>query len=257
MFAFRDGKAFFANRFVRTKGFVEEQQAGRLLYRGAFSVGNPTGGFFYNPFDFSIKGVANTGVVHWGDKVLALHERDLPYELSTPGLETVGQTVEVPTEHHPYFAAHYRVTQEPDGSRRLVAFNSSERSWRGLGCCLVRAWIRRGWRARWRQPCAEFCFANICPAVQHWSGRQQVLITTMRLGRCAFCAGEAMQDNTVTVWEYDEQMHLLLKTESTLPGAAFGFFHGAPLISLPHFLPLPLGPWLVAVWGDALLPTAG
>lgn len=32
--AFADGRAHFRNRFVRTKGYVEEQQAGRILYRG-------------------------------------------------------------------------------------------------------------------------------------------------------------------------------------------------------------------------------
>jgi all-trans-8'-apo-beta-carotenal 15,15'-oxygenase len=53
---------------------VEEQRAQQLLYRGAFSVGNPTGGWFSNPFDLSVKGVANTGVLHWAGKLLALYE---------------------------------------------------------------------------------------------------------------------------------------------------------------------------------------
>lgn len=125
IFAFKDGRAFFASRYVRTKGFAEEQAAGRLLYRGAFAVGNPAGGWFYNPLDLSVKGVANTGAVHWTGRLLALYERDLPYELSTPDLRTVGQTVQVPGDK-PFFGAHYRVTSEPDGSRRLVAFNAYE-----------------------------------------------------------------------------------------------------------------------------------
>ena len=29
---------------------------------------------FYNPFDLSVKGIANTGVVRWGGKTLALYE---------------------------------------------------------------------------------------------------------------------------------------------------------------------------------------
>ncbi len=77
LFAFKDGRAFFANRYVRTAGFVAEQQAQKLLFRGAFSVGNPSGGLpfiSYNPFDLSVKGIANTGVVHWGGKLLALYE---------------------------------------------------------------------------------------------------------------------------------------------------------------------------------------
>ena len=31
-------------------------------------------GWFYNPFDLSVKGIANTGVVRWGGKTLALYE---------------------------------------------------------------------------------------------------------------------------------------------------------------------------------------
>jgi hypothetical protein len=34
-FAFDGGKVYFQNKFVRTKGFVEEQRAGKALYRCA------------------------------------------------------------------------------------------------------------------------------------------------------------------------------------------------------------------------------
>ena len=53
---------------------MREQEAGKMLYRGAFSVGNPSGGFFFNRFDFSVKGIANTGVLNWGNRLLALYE---------------------------------------------------------------------------------------------------------------------------------------------------------------------------------------
>lgn len=56
IFAFKGGRCFFSNRYVRTEGFLKEQAARRLLYRGAFSVGNPGGGWIYNPFDLSVKG---------------------------------------------------------------------------------------------------------------------------------------------------------------------------------------------------------
>ncbi|KAL4438663.1 hypothetical protein ABPG77_006267 [Micractinium sp. CCAP 211/92] len=184
IFAFKGGRAFFANRYVRTKGFVQEQQARRLLYRGAFSVGNPAGGLFYNPFDLSVKGIANTGVVHWAGKLLALYERDLPYELSTPELRTKGQTVTVPSQA-PYFGAHYRITQEADGSRRLVAFN----------------------------------------------------------------AAEVGQDNRINLFEYDEGMRLLHRTETELPGAAFGFFHDF-LVTPNYYIflesPMSLDLWKMA-----------
>ncbi len=45
-----------------------------MLYRGAFSAGNPSGGGFFNPLDLRIKSIANTNVVHWGGRTLALHE---------------------------------------------------------------------------------------------------------------------------------------------------------------------------------------
>ena len=73
-FAFRDGRVFFRNRFVRTAALLAEQAAQKMLYRGAFSVGNPSGGFFFNPFDFAVKGIANTSVLRWGGRLLALYE---------------------------------------------------------------------------------------------------------------------------------------------------------------------------------------
>lgn len=73
-FAFKDGRVFFRNKFVRTEGFVKEQRAGEMLYRGIFTVGNPTGKGWWNPLAFEQKNLANTNVLHWGGKTLALHE---------------------------------------------------------------------------------------------------------------------------------------------------------------------------------------
>jgi len=129
LFAFPgDGQApFVSNRFVRTADYVAEQEAGKMIFRGAFSVGNPSGDGFYNPFDLSIKKVANTGIVAWAGRILALYERDLPYQLAAPDLKTVGRTDCNGEIDGDYFAAHYRiVTDEKDGSRRLIGFNSAE-----------------------------------------------------------------------------------------------------------------------------------
>ncbi|KAK9808770.1 hypothetical protein WJX72_003249 [[Myrmecia] bisecta] len=52
-FAFNQSKCYFQSRFVRTEAFVKEQEAHRMLYRGAFTVGGIGGGWF-NPFDFSL-----------------------------------------------------------------------------------------------------------------------------------------------------------------------------------------------------------
>lgn len=181
IFAFKGGKCFFNNRYVRTEGFVKEQQAQRMIYRGAFSVGNPAGGGFYNPLDLSVKGIANTGVVHWGGKLLALYERDLPYQLSTPDLTTQGQTVSVPSDAA-YFGAHYRITQEADGSRRMVAFN----------------------------------------------------------------AAEVGDTNKINLFEYDEGMKLLERTEFELPGAAFGFFHD--FLVTPNYYVFLENPMSLDLW---------
>lgn len=129
MFCFQGNGSnpFFSTRFVRTKAFVDEQRANKMLYRGAFSVGNPTGGLLYNPFDLSVKQIANTGVVRWANKILALYERDLPYHLKDVTLETEGTTTLHGAIDEPYFSAHNCITTEPDGSKRLIAFSASEK----------------------------------------------------------------------------------------------------------------------------------
>mmetsp|Transcript_29065 Transcript_29065/g.86041 ORF Transcript_29065/g.86041 Transcript_29065/m.86041 type:complete len:262 (-) Transcript_29065:2848-3633(-) len=53
--AFRDGHTFFRNRFVKTKGFLDEQKAGRPLYRNSFTRGSPDGSLLFNPLDFNLK----------------------------------------------------------------------------------------------------------------------------------------------------------------------------------------------------------
>ena len=40
---FKDGEMRFRHNFVGTKGFVEEQAARKMIYKGAFAVGNPKG----------------------------------------------------------------------------------------------------------------------------------------------------------------------------------------------------------------------
>jgi carotenoid cleavage dioxygenase-like enzyme len=113
----------FANKYVRTKGFVEEQAsasdspscvyvwrsvdlflcrkrppdtcaikheilhitsgrscphpaqaAGKPIHRNAFTRGAADGSPLFNPLDFEFKNVANTGVLHWNDRLWALWE---------------------------------------------------------------------------------------------------------------------------------------------------------------------------------------
>ncbi|MEM9265073.1 MAG: carotenoid oxygenase family protein [Cyanobacteria bacterium P01_F01_bin.13] len=83
------GKAYFRNRFVRTEGYVKEQTAGKPLYRGVFGTQKP-GGPFANAFDLRLKNIANTNVIYWGGKLLALWEAAEPHQLDPKTLETIG-----------------------------------------------------------------------------------------------------------------------------------------------------------------------
>jgi hypothetical protein len=44
------------------------------VHRTAFTRGAADGSLLFNPFDMQLKNVANTGVLHWGGKLLALYE---------------------------------------------------------------------------------------------------------------------------------------------------------------------------------------
>ena len=87
--AFGDGRAHFRNRFVRTGGWLREQRAGKIVYRGVFGTDKP-GGFLRNAFDFRLKNIANTNVVYWAGKLWALWEAAQPHRLDPWTLETMG-----------------------------------------------------------------------------------------------------------------------------------------------------------------------
>jgi len=131
-FCFKGGRCFFQNMYIRTREYVEETEAGKPLYRGAFSQGNPSGGWFFNPFDFSVKNVSNTGVICWGGKLYTLHESSLPMELDPRSLKTLGSSTMDGVVKEKQFAAHYRIDQRDDGSRRLFCFTVDSGSEDGL-----------------------------------------------------------------------------------------------------------------------------
>lgn len=87
--AFSNGSAHFRNRFIRTTGYLEEQKAGKILYRGVFGTQKP-GGWLANAFDLKVKNIANTNIIYWGDKLLALWEAADPHRLDPHTLETLG-----------------------------------------------------------------------------------------------------------------------------------------------------------------------
>ncbi len=88
-FSFKDGKAYFRNRFVHTEAYVKEKAAGEILYRGVFGTQKP-GGWLNNVFDLKLKNIANTSVIYWGGKLLALWEAAEPHRLDPATLETIG-----------------------------------------------------------------------------------------------------------------------------------------------------------------------
>jgi all-trans-8'-apo-beta-carotenal 15,15'-oxygenase len=121
---FKDSKATFRNRYVRTEGFLAESAAGKILYRGVFGTQKP-GGWLANLFDLKVKNIANTNVVYWGDRLLALWEAGLPHELAPATLETLGpSTVGDILKPSDAWSAHPRIDPgEPGQDPILVNFS--------------------------------------------------------------------------------------------------------------------------------------
>ncbi len=87
-FAFLGDCVRYRSRYVRTHDYIEEEKAGRILYRG-FGTNIP-GGAWKNAFDFHFKNAANTSIVFHAGKLLTLWEAGLPYELDPQTLATIG-----------------------------------------------------------------------------------------------------------------------------------------------------------------------
>ena len=121
--AFKDGQAHFRNRYVRTEGYLKEQATGKILYRGVFGT-EKSGGWLSNAFDFKLKNVANTNVVYWGDRLLALWEASHPHRLDPYTLETLGiATFDGAISEGTPFSAHPMIDPGGDGREpRLVNF---------------------------------------------------------------------------------------------------------------------------------------
>ena len=119
---FEEGGLSLSNRFVRTEGWLAEEQAGKPLYRGVFGTQKP-GGVLANAFDLRLKNIANTHVVQLGDQLLALWEASSPHALDPQTLETKGLSlldgVLKPGEA---FSAHPRFDPGHHGEERMVTF---------------------------------------------------------------------------------------------------------------------------------------
>lgn len=126
--AFHNGRAHFRNRFVKTPEYLTEQREGKICYRGVFGTEKP-GGWLANAFDFHLKNIANTQVIYWGGKLLALWEAAQPYALNPRTLDTIGlDTLNGGLNPGESFAAHPWVDPscaQDNGDPCLVNFSVS------------------------------------------------------------------------------------------------------------------------------------
>ncbi|MEM8604072.1 MAG: carotenoid oxygenase family protein [Cyanobacteria bacterium P01_H01_bin.121] len=124
-FTFDQGHAHFQSRYVRSEGYVAEQTAGKILYRGVFGTQKP-GGWLANAFDLRLKNIANTNILYWGDKLLALWEAAKPHRLDPQTLQTLGlDDLDGLLGEKGAFSAHPRIdpgSEHTQGERRLVNF---------------------------------------------------------------------------------------------------------------------------------------
>jgi len=79
----------YSNAFVKTREFKEEVKAGKMLYR-SFGTNIP-GGWKNNIGKLSFKNAANTNIIQFGGKMLALWEGGWPHEINPETLETIGR----------------------------------------------------------------------------------------------------------------------------------------------------------------------
>ena len=84
-FILKNGRAAYRNRYVKTEGLRQEMNAGHALY----------GGLLEGPKELPpgvppMKNAANTNIIGYANRLLALFEPSLPHELKPETLETVG-----------------------------------------------------------------------------------------------------------------------------------------------------------------------
>ncbi|MDY6806810.1 MAG: carotenoid oxygenase family protein, partial [Cyanobacteriota bacterium] len=117
--AITNGRARYQNRYVETEGYLAEKKAGKILYRG-FGTQKP-GGWLANIFDLKPKNAANTNIIYWGGKLLALWEGGQPHRLDPKTLETIGlEDIHGILEPGQAFSAHPRIEKGKDGKNDVL-----------------------------------------------------------------------------------------------------------------------------------------
>ena len=85
MFSISKGKISYRNRWTMTEVFKLERQAGKMLFRG-FNDSTPQ-----EPTTNISRNTANTNIVQYGGKLLALEEQSCSIEINPLDLSTIGQ----------------------------------------------------------------------------------------------------------------------------------------------------------------------
>ena len=117
---FKDGKATFTNKFVKTKGYLEEKKKNKFLYRGVFGT-QKKGGILNNVLDLNFKNIANTHVIKLGDELLALWEAAGPHALDPKNLETIGlTTLKGVLKKNEAFSAHPKIDLNSKYSKEVL-----------------------------------------------------------------------------------------------------------------------------------------
>jgi len=93
------GEVRYATKFVRTRGFEQDEAAGRFTMRGALATPKPPASlpftdvklpeFTANAFDLDFKNTSNITCIPWAGKIL-VGWNALPYALDPETLETLG-----------------------------------------------------------------------------------------------------------------------------------------------------------------------
>ena len=117
----KDGKATYRHSLVRTDGLRKELKTKKMSGRGTFANHKPRG-VLGNFLSLGIKNVANTNVLYWGDRLLALWEGGHPYSMEPDSLRTTGEyDFKGLLKAGDAFTAHPRVDAN---TGRLVGFTS-------------------------------------------------------------------------------------------------------------------------------------
>lgn len=112
---FHHGKAYYANRWVHTKGLAIEEREGRSIWGGIHSLPD-----FNNPYGLATKNTSNTALVWHANRLFSLWEQGLPYEIDKETLETLVQEENFNGQWNSAFSAHCKVDAR---KKELITFN--------------------------------------------------------------------------------------------------------------------------------------